>query len=423
MTAPLPATGPHTSTRPLRVALIGLGTVGREVARGLLRRDVHARSVAGRQVRLVAVADRDPSRLEGLDLAGVECVGDGARLIGDAEIDVIVELIGGIDGAGRIVSAALEAGHSVVTANKALLARRGAELEALARDQEVALRFEAAAGGGIPILSPLASDLAADRIASIRGIVNGSTNFVLSEMGSGPASYDDVLGRAQTLGYLEADPGWDVEGRDAADKLAILVRLAFGCWPDVDGIRRAPPRAGAGAATIADAEPGIASVTQLLVAAARARGFAVKLVASASLEGSGVVSASVLPVAIPLDDPLACTDGAQNRIEIDADPVGAVAFVGPGAGGAATSSAVLGDILAIARGHGSTWAGLPEAVPLAPDRLLDGLDAPRRWLAACTDAGGAATSVSLVGPASLADVRRDLASAPGTILYPVLEAR
>ena len=370
----------------------------------------------------MAVADRDPSRLEDLDLAGIECVDDGARLIGDAEIDVVVELIGGVEGAGRLVSAALEAGHSVVTANKALLARRGAELEALARDQEVALRFEAAVGGGIPVLSPIASDLAADRIASIRGIVSGSTNFVLTEMASGSASYDDAIARAKALGYLEADPARDVEGWDAADKLAILVRLAFGCWPDVAGIRRSPPRAGDDASRGADAEPGIGSVTQPLVAAAHTAGYAVKLVASTELVDPGVVGAFVLPAAVALDDPLASTAGPENRIDVVADPVGAVSFVGPGAGGAATSSAVLGDVLAIARGQGSTWAGLPEAVALAPDRLVDGLDVPRRWLAFTPATDGATATAGLVGPASLSDARRELASAPGAILFPVVEA-
>ncbi len=188
------------------------------------------------------MADRDPSRLEGLDLAGVECVDDGARLIGGPDVDVIVELIGGVEGAGRIVAAALDAGHSVVTANKALLARRGAELERLARARNVALRFEAAVGGGIPVLSPLASDLGANRIISARGIVNGSTNFVLTQMTEAGAAYDDVIARAKTLGFLEVDPSADVEGRDAADKLAVLIRLAFGAWPDVTAIRvRRPP--------------------------------------------------------------------------------------------------------------------------------------------------------------------------------------
>ncbi len=245
MTAPSTATGPRVTSRPLRVALLGLGTVGREVARGLLGRGRHARGVVpGRDVRLVAVADRDPSRFEGLDLADVECVDDGARLVGGPDVDVIVELIGGVEGAGRLMASALDAGHSVVTANKALLARRGAELEHLARARNVALRFEAAVGGAIPILSPLATDLEANRITSVRGIVNGSTNFVLTSMTAGGATYDDVVAQARSLGYLEADASADVEGKDAADKLAILVRLAFGAWPDVTAIRRAPPTHG-----------------------------------------------------------------------------------------------------------------------------------------------------------------------------------
>ncbi len=412
MTAPSTATGPSATARPLRVALLGLGTVGREVARGLLSRGGRFRSVTGgREVSLVAVADRDPTRLEGLDLAGVECVDDGARLIGGPDVDVIVELIGGVDGAGRLVAAALDAGHCVVTANKALLARRGAELEHLARTRNVALRFEAAVGGGIPVLSPLACDLAANRITAVRGIVSGSTNFVLSSMTSAGASYDDVVAQAKSLGFLEADPSADVEGRDAADKLAILIRLAFGVWPDVSAIRRAAP------ALSGDARPGITAVDGPLLDAARREGLVVKLVAAATQAPDGHIGAWVLPAAVPSADPLARTEGAENRIEVDGAPVGTVAFVGPGAGGVATSSAVLGDVLAIARGRGSTWSCLPEAVALPADRLVDGMDASRRWLA--HGAGG----TSMVGPVPLADARRQLTTSSDITLFPVLEMR
>ncbi len=412
MTAPSTATPPSATARPLRVALLGLGTVGREVARGLLRRDGRFRSwTGGREVRLVAVADRDPERLEGLDLAGLECVDDGARLIGGPDVDVIVELIGGVEGAGRLVTAALDAGHSVVTANKALLGGRGAELEHLARARNVALRFEAAVGGGIPVLSPLASDLGANRITSVRGIVSGSTNFVLTSMASAGSSCAEAIAQAKSLGYLEADPSADVEGRDAADKLAILIRLAFGAWPDVSLIRRAPP------ALSGDAGPGLTAVDGPLIEAARRDGLVVKLVAAATVASDGRVGAWVLPAAVPSADPLARIEGAENRIEIDGAPVGTVAFVGPGAGGVATSSAVLGDLLAIARGRGSTWDGLPEAVALPADRLVDGMDASRRWLAH----GPGATS--MVGPAPLADARRQLAASGDVTLFPVLEVR
>jgi len=429
MTAPSTATGSRVTARPLRVALLGLGTVGREVARGLLRYERQGRSAApgraasgraapGRELRLVAVADRDPSRLEGLDLADVECVDDGARLVGGPDVDVIVELIGGIEGAGRLVASALDAGHSVVTANKALLARRGAELEHLARSRNVALRFEAAVGGAIPVLSPIAADLEANRIMSVRGIVNGSTNFVLTSMASGAGSYEEAVAQARSLGYLEVDASADVEGKDAADKLAILVRLAFGAWPDVTAIRRAPPgMSGSGG-------PGITAVSRAVIDAARRFDLVVKLVATATVTPDGRVLAAVMPAALPAGDPLARTDGAENRIEIDGDPVGTVAFVGQGAGGTATSSAVLGDVLAIARGRGSTWGGLPEAGLLDADRLADGLDGVRSWLAVGPG------EPTLVGPASLEGARQylgrsrpDLGASADTVLVPVLEAR
>jgi homoserine dehydrogenase len=245
----------------------------------------------------------------------------------------------------------------------------------------------------------------------VRGIVSGSTNFVLTSITSAGASYDDVVAQAKSLGFLEADPSADVEGRDAADKLAILIRLAFGVWPDVSAIRRAPP------ALSGDAGPGITAVDGPLLEAARREGLVVKLVAAATQAPDGHIGAWVLPAAVPAADPLARTEGSENRIEVDGAPVGMVAFVGPGAGGVATSSAVLGDVLAIARGRGSTWSGLPEAVALPADRLVDGMDASRRWLA--HGAGG----TSMVGPVPLEDARRQLASDSDITLFPVLEMR
>jgi homoserine dehydrogenase len=476
MTAPSSADGPRVSASPLRVALLGLGTVGRAVARGLttdaprglttdaprglttdgprglttdaprglttdsprgLTTDAprglttdsprglttdgtrplsatdgsRSRWTAGREVRLVAVADRDASRFEALDLRDVERLDDGSALIGRPDIDVVVELIGGIDTAGRLVASALDAGQSVVTANKALLARRGVELERLARERGAALRFEAAVGGAIPVLATLAGDLAANRIDRVRGIVNGSTNFVLTEMSEAGAAYDEVVARAKSLGFLEADPGTDVEGRDAADKLAILVRLAFGAWPDVAAIRRAPP------ALRGDGPAGITGVTVALIDVARREHLAVKLVAQASRDDAGVISAWVLPVAVPVGDPLARTAGAENRIEIVGHPVGSVAFVGAGAGGAPTSSAVLGDLLAIARGEGSTWAGLPAATELPAERLADGMGVARRWLACDLPGEGGFTSAT-----SLADLRARLTgSGLNATLFPILE--
>jgi len=248
-------------------------------------------------------------------------------------------------------------GKSVVTANKHVLAHHGPEMEAIARRTGAALRFEASVGGGIPILGPLAGDLAANRIVRVRGIVNGTTNFILSSMTdpSDPLDYASALAEAQRLGYAEADPSGDVEGHDAANKLVILARLAFDRWLDPAAIPVRPD------GVDGPAGPGITTVSLADQADARRAGRIIRLVASATLGDGGELAAAVLPTALPLDSALGRTSGVRNRIEVDATPVGRVGFDGPGAGGAATSSAVLGDLLAIARHAGSTWSGRREA--------------------------------------------------------------
>jgi len=345
------------SARPVRVGILGAGTVGREVARAFVDQSPRLVAHDGDPLVLAGVAVRD---LERGAAAGVptDLLTDApAHLVGDPDVDLIVELMGGLEPARTLVLAALATGKHVVTANKALIASHGPELEAAARTTGGALRFEAAVGGGIPVLGPLASELAANRIISVRGIVNGTTNFILTAMAGEGRGYGDVLADAQARGYAEADPTADVEGHDAVAKLVILARLAFGMWLD--------PAAVATRLDRADGSPGRAGITGVTgedVAAAAAEGRAIKLVASAAVASDGVVEAGVLPALLPLTSALGRTDGVVNRIEIDGVPVGRVAFEGPGAGGPATSSAVLGDLLAIARGGGSTWAGLGPAV-------------------------------------------------------------
>jgi homoserine dehydrogenase len=268
--------------------------------------------------------------------------------------------MGGDEPAHTLIAAALSAGKAVVTANKHVIAHHGPALEATARRTGAALRFEAAVGGGIPVLGPLATDLAANRVTAVRGIVNGTTNFILTAMTEERREYADVLAEAQEAGYAEADPSGDVEGLDAVNKLVILARLAFGVWL----APRAVPTTwaeGPGAG-----QPGITGILADDIAAAAERGQVIKLIASASrLDDVDPVFSRIVvgvePTAVPADSPLGRTNGVLNRIEIDAIPVGTVAFSGPGAGGPATSSAVLGDLVAIARGLGSTWAGLPPA--------------------------------------------------------------
>jgi homoserine dehydrogenase len=267
--------------------------------------------------------------------------------------------MGGDEPAHTLIAAALSAGKAVVTANKHVIAHHGPELEAIARRTGAALRFEAAVGGGIPVLGPLASDLAANRVRAVRGIVNGTTNYILSAMTDEGRDYAAVLADAQAAGYAEADPAGDVEGHDAVNKLVILARLAFGTWLDpADVITLAEDGPGRGAR-------GITGVDTADIAGARSRGQVIKLLAEAVRPDDGgagaTVAASVLPREVPAESPFGRTSGVLNRIEIEADPVGTVAFSGPGAGGPATASAVLGDLIAVARDLGSTWAGLPPA--------------------------------------------------------------
>ena len=335
--------------------------MGREVARALLERSADLQAADGARLVLAGIAVRDVDRARAAGLPADLVTDAPAHLVAAPDTDVIVELMGGEEPAATLLAAALAAGKGVVTANKHVIAHHGSALEAAARHADAPLRFEAAVGGGIPVLGPLATDLAANRIAAVRGIVNGTTNYILTAMTDEGRGYEEVLAAAQAAGYAEADPSGDVEGHDAVNKLVILARLAFGTWlapADVATMAAEGPGAGS---------PGITGVTADDIAAAGAAGQVVKLIASAHRGPNGTVEAAVLPTAVPGDSAFGRTSGVMNRIEIDAEPVGTVAFSGPGAGGPATSSAVLADLMAIARGLGSTWAGLPPAAG-APGR-------------------------------------------------------
>jgi homoserine dehydrogenase len=361
------------SRAPLRVGVLGAGTVGRAVIAGLLAAPDRLCAHDGVPLVLGAVAVRDLERARAAGVPADLLTDAPAHLVADPTIDVIVELMGGDEPARTLIGAALGAGKPVVTANKHVLAQHGPELEGLARANDATLRFEATVGGGTPILGPLAADLAANEVSRVRGIVNGTTNHILTAMARDGSPYEDVLRSAQEAGYAEADPRGDVEGDDAVNKLVILARLAFGAWLDPTTIGRRPPAArGEGA-------PGITGIDERYLRGAAALGLTIRLLATATRSPDGV-AAAVIPTAVPGESPFGRTDGVTNRIEIDAAPVGSVAVVGPGAGGPATSSAVLADLVAIARGLGSTWAG---AAP-AGDRArpaLDALGTPRPWLA------------------------------------------
>jgi homoserine dehydrogenase len=355
------------SAAPLRVAVLGAGTVGREVVRAFEAFPERLAVDGGPRLELAGVAVRDLARARASGIERDLLTDAPAHLVADPATDVVVEVMGGDEPARTLIAAALGGGKAVVTANKHVIAHHGPELEATARRARAALRFEASVGGGIPVLGPLAA-LGADRVERVRGIVNGSTNHLLTEMARGGRSYDDALAEAQAAGYLEADPSADIDGIDAANKLTILIRLAFGTWVDPDAIVRRPP-------TVGDGEPdwagtaGIGGIRAVDIAGAAALGLAIKLVADARRIGEERIAASVVPTAVPLADPLGRTNGVTNRIEVRASPLGGIAFSGPGAGGGATASAVLTDLLAIARDAGSTWAGLAPASSAATGRL------------------------------------------------------
>jgi homoserine dehydrogenase len=404
------------SRAPLRVGLLGAGTVGREVARGLLEHGDRLCADDGAPLVLTGVACRDLARARASGIPPELLTDAPAHLVASPDTDVIVELMGGDEPARTLIAAALAAEKPVVTANKHVVAHHGPDLEAVARQAGVAFRFEAAVAGGIPVLGPLAADLAANEVTRVRGIVNGTTNYILSAMARDGRSYDEVLADAQAQGYAEADPAGDVEGDDAVNKLVILARLAFGQWLVPASVGRRPPTVrGHGA-------PGIVGVTDGDLAAAAGVGLAIRLLAAAERAG-GAPLAAVLASAVPADGPLGRTDGVMNRIEIQAEPVGTVSLAGPGAGGAATSSAVLGDLVAVARGLGSTWAGRPPATGPA-ERAADPLDAARDWFAfvpsaALADSGRRSTPgidiVELGGGLAIRTDRRSLAAARAAI--------
>lgn len=338
---------------PIRVALLGCGTVGREVVRLLHDQADELTARVGAPVELVGVAVRRPHKHADL---GDLLTSDATGLVTRDDVDVVVEVIGGIEPARTLLLEALKAGKSVVTANKALLAEDSATLAEAADAAGVDLYYEASVAGAIPLLRPLRESLAGDRITRVAGIVNGTTNYILSAMTASGASYADALEEATLLGYAEADPSADVDGYDAASKAAILASLAFHTR-----------------VTAADVHcEGIRSVTTADIAAATGLGCVIKLLAicersPANGTSPESVSARVYPAMIPDTHPLAAVDGAFNAVFVEAEAAGQLMFYGQGAGGAPTASAVLGDLVAVARnrvvgGRGpreSAYASLP----------------------------------------------------------------
>ncbi|MFZ1102307.1 MAG: homoserine dehydrogenase [Hyphomicrobiaceae bacterium] len=320
--------------KPLRLGVAGLGTVGSGLLRLMQAHGTRFAEALGRTIVVAGVSARARRKDRGISLDDMAWFDDPVELAADPSIDVLVELIGGDDGPAKAtVEAALAAGKPVVTANKALLARHGVELARLAEKHGVALNFEAAVAGGIPVIKALREALAGNEIRRVYGILNGTCNYILTKMQDEHRAFADVLKEAQAKGYAEADPTFDIGGFDTAHKLALLTSLAFGTRVAFDQI---------------DVE-GIEAVTQADIEAAEDLGYRIKLLGVALLTESGIEQ-RVHPAMVPQHSAIAEVSGVTNCVAIDGDSVGNLLLVGPGAGAGPTASAVMADILDIARG-------------------------------------------------------------------------
>ena len=340
---------------PVRVGVLGCGNVGTAIIRLI---DEHADVIAARagvSIEVGRVAVRDLGKRRDVKLPADRFTDDAAAVVRDPEIGVVVEVMGGVDPARALISEALRAGKPVVTANKELIARHGPELFAAAAEAGVDLLFEASVAGGIPLMRPLRESLAGDRIRRVMGIVNGTTNFILTRMTEDRMSFADALAEAQRLGYAEPDPTADVEGEDAAAKAAIIATIAFGARVGIDDVYR----------------EGITKVTQDDIESAAILGYTVKLLAVAE-EIEGGIAVRVHPAMVPLHHPLAAVHDAFNAVFIEAEAVGELMLYGRGAGGGPTASAVLGDLIdavknLVSGGKGATIGELVDR----PVRAID----------------------------------------------------
>jgi len=341
--------------RRLRVALLGAGSVGSQVAALLLQHSEELADRAGAELELVGVAVRDLDAPRDTDIPRELLTTDAGPLIVGS--DIVIELMGGIEPARTSLLQALNAGADVVTGNKALLATHGPELFDAADQVGASVHYEAAVAGAIPIIRPLRDSLAGDRVRRILAIVNGTTNYILDRMDGEGAEYADVLADAQRLGYAEADPTADVEGFDAAQKAAILASLAFHTTVPLDAVHR----------------EGISSIDRQMMEAARHAGYVIKLLAVCERlqDGDGEsISVRVHPALVRRDHPLASVRGANNAVFVQAEAAGDLMFYGAGAGGIQTASAVLGDVVSAARRHIAGGVGVGEStranLPIAP---------------------------------------------------------
>jgi homoserine dehydrogenase len=330
---------------PLKIAVAGLGTVGAGTVQLLQRNADLLERRSGRRLVVAAVAARDKRRDRGVDLSAARWYGDAAAMTADPEIDVVIELIGGSDGVARdVVVGALARGKHVISANKALLAHHGTELARLAEEHEVALVFEAAVAGGIPILKALREGLAANHVRRIYGILNGTCNYILTTMRESGREFQEVLAEAQKLGYAEADPSFDIDGVDAAHKLALLAAVAFGNAVDFKGVH----------------VEGIRHISALDIEFADELGYRIKLLGLARLTDHGLEQ-RVHACMVPRETPIAHVEGVYNAVVVEGDFVGRVLLEGRGAGAEPTASAIVADLVDIAVGRWSPSFAVPAA--------------------------------------------------------------
>jgi homoserine dehydrogenase len=349
----------HASKGAFRIAIAGLGTVGGGVVKALAARQDELSQRAGRPLLLTAVSARDRKKARGFDMPGWS---DNPLALATGDADCVVELIGGDEGVARqLVETALANGKHVVTANKALLAKHGRALALLAEEKGVTLKFEAAAAGGIPIVKVLREDLIAHGVDAVKGILNGTCNFILTEMERSGRGFDEVLAEAQAKGYAEADPTLDVGGGDTAHKLALLASLAFGSAPALDAV----------------SVEGITHITADDIAFASEFGFRIKLLGTAR-RVEGAIDQKVQPVLVRAASALASVSGAANGVLVDAGEAGQFFFSGRGAGEAPTASAVIADIVEAASGSPSPVFGRP-AAGLTTLKAADGKAAVSPW--------------------------------------------
>ncbi len=339
-------------TKPLRIGIAGLGTVGSGVVRIVQGNADLLAARAGRPISISAVSARNRDRDRGVDVSGYAWEDDPVALARREDVDLVVEVMGGADGPAKATAdAALARGKSLVTANKAMMARHGQTLAEAAEASGAALRFEAAVAGGIPVVKALTEGLAGNGITRVMGVLNGTCNYILTQMQAHDAPYGDVLAEAQRLGYAEADPAFDVGGIDAAQKLALLSAIAFGTRVDFDSI------------TV----EGIERVNLADIEHAAELGYRIKLLGVARPAGGGI-EARMQPCLVPAGSALGQLEDVTNMVVLEGDAVGRIVMAGPGAGAGPTASAIMGDVVDIARGFVMPAFGIPanELEPASP---------------------------------------------------------